>query len=309
MRIGLMLEEPGPKSADPIGHVTRYIERAKDDGMSSIFMPQIFGLDTLTTFAAAGSRVDDIELVSAVMPVYTRHPIAMAQQALTTQAAVGGRLTLGLGLSHEFIVRHMWGLDFDKPVRFMDEYLSVLLPLLSDRNVAFEGEALRAQFGISTPCPHPVAVMLAALAPRMLRLAAQRADGTILAWTGPATVRDHVVPTITAAADAAGRPAPRVASMMPVCVTDDVAAARERAATIFAHYGQLPSYRAMLDREGAASVADIAIAGSADEVVDRIVAHAEIGVTDFIASEFGSPDELENTRDALRSLCAAPVTV
>src|SRR5688500_6016911 len=104
MRIGVMLEEPGPNSPAPIEEVVAYVERARDNGLSSIFMPQIFGLDTLTALTVAGSRVDGIELVTAVMPIYTRHPIAMAQQALTTQEAVRGRLTLGIGLSHEFIV-------------------------------------------------------------------------------------------------------------------------------------------------------------------------------------------------------------
>src|SRR4029079_9214367 len=132
-----------------------------------------------------------------------------AQQALTTQAAVGGRLTLGAGLSHQFIVEQMWGLRFDKPVRFMDEYLDALLPLLSSRAADVDGSVVRAHFGITTPCPDEVPVMLAALAPRMLRLAGTRTQGTILAWTGPKTVREHVVPIITEAASEAGRPSPR----------------------------------------------------------------------------------------------------
>jgi F420-dependent oxidoreductase-like protein len=307
MRIGLMLNEPGPNSPDPIAEVTASIAAAKDDGFSSIFLPQIFGLDTLTLFTAAGSRVDDIELVSAVMPIYTRHPIAMAQQALTTQAAVGGRLTLGIGLSHSFIVEHMWGLRFDKPVRFMDEYLTVLRSLLDTRTAEFDGSHVRAHFGITTPAPFDVPVMLAAMAPRMLKLAGQRTDGTILAWTGINTVREHVAPIITSAAEAAGRSQPRIASMLPVCVTEDVTRARERAAKVFAHYGQLPSYRAMLEKEGATSVADVAIIGRAEEVTEAVAAHADVGVTDFVVSEFGTPDENAATREALRSLAFAGV--
>lgn len=303
MRIGLMLEEPRADAPAPVDDLVAYVQQARDDGLSSIFMPQIFGLDTLTALAMAGSRVDRVELVTAVMPIYTRQPIAMAQQALTTQEAVGGRLTLGIGLSHEFIVRHMWGLGFDKPVTFMGEYLDALSPLLRARSVDVDGSIVRNHFQITTPCNHEVPVMLAALAPKMLRLAGARTDGTILAWTGPATVRDHVVPIITEAAAQAGRPSPRIASMLPVCVTSDVDAARARASKVFAHYGQLPSYRAMLDREGAKDVGDIALVGSASEVADAIAAHEPIGVTDFVASEFGSRDELEATRDMLRSLC------
>lgn len=305
MQIGLMLTEPSPKSSAPIEELVTYVQHARDDGLASIFMPQIFGLDTLTAFTAAGARIDGIELVSAVMPIYTRHPMAMAQQALTTSEAVGGRLTLGIGLSHQVIVEHMWGLDFDKPVTFMSEYLDALLPLLATRAANVDGTKVRAHFQISTPCTHEVPVMLAALAPRMLRLAGARTQGTILAWTGPKTVRDHVVPIITAAAEEAGRPTPRIVSMLPVCVTDDVPRARELGGHIFAHYGQLPSYQRMLEHEGASSVGDVAIVGTADEVREQIAAHEEIGVTDFVAAEFGSRDELEATRDVLRSLCLA----
>ena len=306
MHIGLMLTEPGA-GPDPVGDLVAYVSQAKADGFDSIFMPQVLGLDALTSIAVAGSRVDGIELATAVVPIYTRHALALAQQALTTQTAVDGRLTLGIGLSHKVVVENMFGLSFDKPVRFMDEYLSVLLPLLEQRNVSFSGEKLQTHLGISTPCPHPVPVMLAALAPKMLRLAGERTDGTILWMTGPATVKDHVVPLISAAADAAGRPAPRIVCGLPVCVTDDVAGAREQANEEFAIYGHLPSYKAMLDREGASSPGDVGIVGTASEVVDRISSMADVGVTDFIVAEFGTTDDKIHTREALRTLTAASV--
>ncbi len=306
MRIGLMLTEPGP-GPDPIAELVEYVAQAKAAGFDSIFMPQVLGLDALTAIAVAGSRVDGIELATGVVPIYTRHPLALAQQALTTQAAMDGRLTLGIGLSHKVIVENMFGLPFDKPARFMDEYLSVLLPLLDERKVSFDGEKVRTHLGITTPCPHPVPVMLAALAPRMLRLAGARTQGTILWMTGPATVRDHVLPVITAAADAAGLPAPRIVCGLPVCVTDDVPDAREQANAEFAIYGQLPSYKAMLDREGASSPADVAIVGTASEVTDRISSLADVGVTDFIVAELGTSDDKQRTREALRTLTAASV--
>jgi alkanesulfonate monooxygenase SsuD/methylene tetrahydromethanopterin reductase-like flavin-dependent oxidoreductase (luciferase family) len=145
-------------------------------------------------------------------------------------------------------------------------------------------------------------VLLAAMAPAMLRLAGQRADGTVLWMTGPATVRDYVAPAVNSAAEAAGRPAPRVVCILPVCVTDDTDLARARAARIFAIYGQLPSYRAMLDREGAEGPADVAITGDEETVGAQIMALADAGVTDFVAGEFGRGEDAVRTRALLTSL-------
>jgi F420-dependent oxidoreductase-like protein len=186
----------------------------------------------------------------------------------------------------------------------MREYLAVLLPLLERRQASFTGATVRANIGLTVPGEVLVPVMLAALGTQMLRLAGQHTDGTILWMTGPATVRDHVVPVITEAAAAAGRPAPRVVCLLPVCVTSDPDAARNRAARLFAIYGQLPSYRAMLDREGAAGPGDVAIVGDEDAVGAQISALAEAGVTDFVAGGYGSAEEAARTHAFLRSLLA-----
>jgi len=184
----------------------------------------------------------------------------------------------------------------------MREYLSILLPLLNGEAADFDGDTMRAKIGLSVARPSRVPVLLAAMAPAMLRLAGERADGTVLWMTGPATVRDYIAPAITQAAAAAGRPAPRVVCMLPVCVTDDPDQARTRAARIFEIYGQLPSYRAMLDREGAAGPADVAIAGDEETVGSRIMALADAGVTDFVAGEFAVGDDAKRTRALLKSL-------
>jgi F420-dependent oxidoreductase-like protein len=227
----------------------------------------------------------------------------LAQQALTVNAAASGRLALGIGLSHKIVVENMWGMSYDKPVRHLREYLTVLTTLLDGGNVALDGEAYRVHAGLSaTGSPRP-GVYVAALGEQMLRVTGALADGTVTWCTGPETLRSHIVPTLCAAAEAAGRPVPRVISALPVCVTDDREAATARAAEIFQMYGYLPSYRAMLDKEGAAGPETIAIVGGEAEVADRIGALADIGVTDFAASEFpGNPDEAARTRDALRSL-------
>jgi F420-dependent oxidoreductase-like protein len=217
-------------------------------------------------------------------------------------AAVEGRLTLGIGPSHKVVIEDMFGYGFGKPVRHTREYLSVLLPLLDKRQVSFAGETVRASIGLTTPAPGRVPVLLAALGTQMLRLAGEHVDGTVLWMTGPATIRDHIVPTITAAASAAGRPAPRIVCVLPVCVTAEPDTARERAARVFAVYGDLPSYRAMLDREGAAGPADVAIVGDEGTVGAHIAALAEVGVTDFVAGEYTGGADGTRTRAFLRSV-------
>lgn len=277
--------------------------QVEQDGFSSYWMPQIFGPEALTTLAVIGREVPRIELGTSVIPTYPRHPMMLAQHALTTNAIVGGRLCLGIGLSHKVVIEDMMGMSFDKPLRHMREYLSILMPLLESQSVSFAGETLTAHAGLAIPGAARCGVVVAALGPQMLALAAQMADGTLTWCTGPETLRTLTIPTINAAAERLERPAPRVIAALPVCVTNDVAAARARAAEVFAVYGQLPSYRAMLDHEGAAGPADIAIVGSADEVSSRIAALADIGVTDFAAVEFGAtPDEIAATRNAVRSL-------
>ena len=300
MRIGMSLtDQTGP---DALTELRDQLRQAADDGFASAWISNIFGLDALTALAVAGSQVPGIEVGTAVVPTYPRHPAALAQQALTAALALDGRLALGIGLSHRLVIEDMHGLSFERPARHMREYLSILLPLLDGEAADFDGDTLRAKIGLSVPRPGRVPVLLAAMAPVMLRLAGERTDGTVLWMTGPATVRDYILPAITRAAQAAGRPEPRVVCILPVCVTDDPELARTRAARVFAIYGQLPSYRAMLDREGAEGPADVALIGAEDTVGSQITALAEAGVTDFVAGEFGRGEDAKRTRALLKSL-------
>lgn len=290
------------------GSIADVVEEARQaalDGMSSFWVTQIFGLDAMTTLAVVAGSVPDIELGTAVVPTYPRHPWVMAQQALTTNAAAGGRFTLGIGLSHQIVIEGMWGYSFDKPVRHLREYLEVLVPLTKGEPVYHHGEVFTANGALSVPGAASPSVLVAALGTQMLEVTARLADGTITWCVGPRTLAEHTVPTIVAAAERAGRPAPRVVASLPVCVTGDVAGARARAGEAFAFYGHLPSYRAMMDREGVAGPAELAIVGSAAQVQDQIGALAEAGVTDFAASEYSSdPDERAATRAVLRSMAA-----
>jgi F420-dependent oxidoreductase-like protein len=299
MRIGLLINGPG------IDDVKREVQEAVDAGFATVWMSQIFGLDALTALAVVGHEVPgNIELGTAVIPTYPRHPIVLAQQAMTAQAASGGRLVLGIGLSHQMVIEGMYGISFDKPARHMREYLSALLPLLRGEQGQYEGKTLKATTmgPLTIPGSTPMPVLLAAMAPRMLELAGAVADGTALWMTGPATVADHIVPRITAAAEKAGKPAPRISVGLPVSVTDDPDGAREKAGAMFQIYGMLPSYRAMLDKEGAAGPADIAIVGDEDTVAKQVAALADTGATDFAAAVFGDDAERARTNAVLKEL-------
>jgi 5,10-methylenetetrahydromethanopterin reductase len=304
MQIGIFGGESG-QGAGGIDELIKAVHETADQGFDSYWLPQLFGIDALTALAVIGHHVPGIELGTSVIPTYPRHPLMLASQALTVQSAIGDRLALGIGLSHQFVIEQMFGYSFDKPVRHMREYLTILKALLDDRNVQFKGESLSAA-APSTVAPEVPAprVLVAALGTQMLRLTGRLADGTITWMTGPATLAEHTVPTLKSATAEAGRPdAFRVVAGLPVCVTDDVDDAKQRAAQVFAIYGQLPSYRAMLDREGAAGPADVALVGDEATVRAGIERIAETGVTDFLAAEFAANDtEKTRTRELLRTL-------
>jgi F420-dependent oxidoreductase-like protein len=282
------------------------VRAAAKHGYDVAWTPQVWGADPLTLLAVAGHEVPTIEVGTAVVPTYPRHPNILAAQALTTQAFVGNRLTLGIGTSHKLLVEGFWGYSFDRPARHMREYLEALLPLLRGEAVNYQGETLKA----SLPLPLSIEgasappVLLAALAPAMLRLAGSVADGTITWLTGVKTIATHIVPSITAAAHAAGRPAPRIVAGLSFCVTSDVAAARERLARDAAMYADIPSYRAMLDREGVAGPADVAIVGDEEAVTRAMQQLADAGATEILASIFGSDEERARTAALLPKLAA-----
>jgi F420-dependent oxidoreductase-like protein len=235
----------------------------------------------------AGREVPRIEFGTAVVPTYSRHPFYMAQQAMSTQAATGGRFVLGIGLSHQIVIEGILGLSFDKPAKHMREYLTVLNGLLEQGTLTFHGDLYKVDTSF-TPLERmgttPPPVMIAALAPVMLKLAGSMTAGTITWMTGYKTIETHVAPTMGKAAADAGRPAPRIVAGVPVSVTADVDAAKDRINQTLQIYGTLPSYRAMLDKEGAAGPADVAILGDEETVRAGIQRYAEAGVTDFHAA-------------------------
>jgi 5,10-methylenetetrahydromethanopterin reductase len=280
------------------------VKAAADAGFPSYWVPHMpWGPDALTSLAIAGREVPGIELGTAVVPTWTRHPLALAQQALTTSALVDGRLSLGIGLAHKPVVEGQWGIPFEKPVRHAREYLEILAPALRNQKVSYKGETLTGRSpAIDRNAPSPK-LYVAALGPQLLKVTGRYADGTILWMTGNTTISEHTVPTIREAAEEAGRPQPRIISGLPVLCTDDVDGARQIAARQFEVYGTLPSYRAMLDREGLAGPEDFAVIGNEASVRDQLEAMSAAGADDIICVEFGAgPDDAERTRACLASL-------
>jgi F420-dependent oxidoreductase-like protein len=300
VRIGALIN-----SSRSIEDVTTEVARLADAGFASAWGSQIFAHDTLTLLAVVGARVPGIELGTAVVPVHPRHPAMLAQQAATVQSAIGGRLALGIGLSHRIVVENMWGYPFDRPAGYMREYLRVLVPLLEGQPVDFHGEQITAVSG--GPLAHltqPVPVYVAALGPAMLKMTGEMAAGTVTWMTGTKTISSHIVPKITAAAAAAGRPEPRVVVGLPVCVTDEPEAAKERIDKTLAMYPTLPSYRAMLDIEGAETASDVAFVGTEEEVTASVDRLAEAGATDFTVSVMGDSAERDRTWALFTELAA-----
>lgn len=283
MRIGVMLGADGiDPSIDSVIETAREVEAA---GLDKLWMANIFGFDAVTTLAIVAREVPRIGVGTAVTPTYPRHPTALAQQAMTTAAASGNRFTLGIGLSHKIVIEGMFGLSYEHPARHMREYLQVLMPLLHGETVNFQGEEFRvANVNIAVGDIEPVPTVVAALGPVMLRVAGELADGTNTWMVGPNTMRDHIAPRITRAASEAGRPDPTIVGGAPIVLTNHPDECRERIGQGLTIYGQLPSYRAMLDREGAESPADVAIVGDENALRGEIDRYRQAGVTDLNAA-------------------------
>ncbi len=236
-----------------------------------------------------------------MVPIYARHPLALAQQAATVQVATGGRLTLGIGLSHQPVIEDAMGLSYDQPARYMREYLSVLRPLVNQEPVDFSGQVFNVKAGLQITGAAPCPIMIAALAPLMLRIAGELAEGTVTWMAGTKTIETHIAPRINAAAASAGRPQPRVCVALPIAVTDDRDRAREHAASALRRYGQLVNYRRVLDIEGADGPADVAVIGNESEVERHLQALADAGATDFLASIFPVGDDAPASEARTRS--------
>ena len=289
MRIGLMIGSDRERPArERLAGLVDDVRAAEADGFASVWVPQVPGyLDALTAAAVLGAATERIELATAVVPVQTRHPVPMAQQALTTQLACGGRFTLGLGASHHWIVQDQWGLPYERPAALVRDHLEVLAAAFAGPGpVDVENGSYRVHSPMNVADEATtVPLLVAALAPVMLRLAGEHADGTILWMADERAIAEHVVPRITKAASEAGRPAPRVVAGVPValCPTGGVDAARETAKDVLGHADFSPNYERLLSHGDARDVDDVMAVGDEATIAARLARFRDAGVTDLAA--------------------------
>jgi len=314
MRIGLMMGPERGRYRQKVAQLIGDAQSAERAGFTSIWVPQIPGdFDAFTAITLMGQATERIELGTAVVPIQTRHPIAMAQEVMSVQAVCEGRFTLGLGVSHHWVIEDMLGLPYDRPAHLMRDYLEVLnAALKGPGNVDVENDAYTVHSPMDVTDWGPNRVMLAALGPVMLRIAGEQASGTILWLADERAVGEHVVPRLTRAAAEAGRPAPRVVAGVPVvlCPKDEVDSARKWANQLLGHAEFCPNYQRLLDEGDATDVGDILAAGDESAVVDRLRAFRDAGATDLAVRVLAlGPDRasrLEShrrTTEFLASLC------
>jgi F420-dependent oxidoreductase-like protein len=288
MRIGMMVgsDKERPRSERLTGLIDDGV-KAEAAGFHSFWFPQVPGyLDAMTAIALLGQATSTIELGTAVVPIQTRHPMIMAQQAVTTQAACGGRFTLGMGPSHDWIIDGQLGIPYNRPVSLVRDYLDVLLDAFGGPGpVAVDNTTFRVHSPMDVSDAQPMPVLLAALGPTMLRIAGERADGTILWMADERAIGEHVVPRITEAARSAGRPTPRIVAGVPValCSDGEVDDARGLASQVLGHAHFSPNYVRLLEHGDAEDVGDTMAAGSESTVLNRLQRYRDAGVTDLAA--------------------------
>jgi F420-dependent oxidoreductase-like protein len=283
------------------------VVRAEADGFGSAWSVHFSrGVDALDVLAVAGARTSRIDLGVGIVPTYPRHPLALAQQAATTQAFCGGRLTLGVGVSHRPVIEDLHGLPYARPAAHMRDYLSVLTPLLRTGSVRHKGEFYQVDGGFVVPGTSPVPVLVGALSPLMVQVAGELADGIVTWLAGPRTLGEHILPRLHAAA--AGRAAPRVVAALPVAVCADAGLARRTADDMFTRYAGLEIYRRQLEREGVPSPGGLAITGTEAEIETQLRRLAGLGVSEFWPIIFPAGDDPASSRHETKKLLARLAT-
>lgn len=315
MRIGLMVGSDKERArADRLAGLIDDGTGAESAGFAAFWIPQVPGyLDAMTAVTLIGQATDRIEIGTAVVPIQTRHPMIMAQQALTTQIACGGRFTLGIGPSHHWIVNGQLGLAYDRPARLMGDYLDVLnASFAGPGTVDVDNESYCVHSPVDVTDAYGVPILLSALGPAMLRLAGERAGGTILWMADERAIADHVVPRITSAATGAARQAPRIVAGVPValCSANEVGDARAYASEVLGHADFSPNYVRLLEHGDAEDVGDTMAAGDERAILARLSRYRDAGVTDLAArivplgKDVGErADSRRRTQDFLSSLC------
>ncbi|WP_369211582.1 LLM class F420-dependent oxidoreductase [Streptomyces flavofungini] len=305
MTVGLTLNATNaPHQIDASVELAR---EAASAGLSSVWFGQTFGADSPQLAAIVGREVPGLQVGTSAIPVFGRHPLTVASQALTAQAATHGRYHLGLALGTKLLTEGGFGLPFERPVARLREFLSALRQLTETGEADFRGELLTA----ATPMPvrvpgadSGVPLLVAAMGPQALRASGELADGILPYLAGPRALEQHIVPSLTAAAEAAGRPAPRVVALVPGVVTDDVDSVREAATEQLAFYEQIPSYARVIGLSGARRASDVAVIGDEKAVAAEVRRYRNAGATEVVFSltEIAGAADRRRTWDLLGDL-------
>jgi len=290
--------------ASTVDRMVEQAVRTEEEGFSSLWYPSAVAGDPLVAMALAGRATATLELGTAVLQTYTSHPGLMANRVLAVASAMGrDGFTLGIGPSHEVVIEGSFGISYANAGRHTDEYVTILTQLLHGEAVEFVGDDFEVRLGApATAAGVTVPVLVAALGRRLLRVAGAVADGTILWMANAEAVATHVTPLIRAAAEDAGRAAPRIVAGLPVAVHDDVAEARAVAASQFQIYGTLPNYQRILAHGGITNPADAAIVGDETSVAAQLQGLLDAGATDIWAAIFPVGDDASGSRRRTRAL-------
>ncbi|WP_151770570.1 TIGR03564 family F420-dependent LLM class oxidoreductase [Streptomyces abyssomicinicus] len=295
MTVGVTLDP----AATTIDDTVRLAREAHEVGLRSVWFGQAAGHDSPSLAAIVGREVPGLHVGTAAIPIFGRHPLLVAGQARTAQAATGGRYHLGLALGAPKLIEAGFGIRYERPIALLREFLTALRQLTQDGSADFHGELLTA----TTPRPAavpgaepPVPLLVAAMAPQSLRASGELADGIIPLLAGPRALAEHIVPAVTAAAEAAGRPAPRIVACLPGVVTADVEAVRENAVRTLAFYESIPSYQRVIGLSGATRAADLAAVGDEETLAAEVRRYREAGATEVVVTATDLGDEADRRR-------------
>ncbi|MEU9996210.1 LLM class F420-dependent oxidoreductase [Streptomyces sp. NPDC050848] len=307
MTIGVTLSSTAYQLS--IDSTVRLAREAHDAGLRSAWFGQTFSYDSPQLAAIVGREVPGLQVGTSAIPIFGRHPLLVSSQAQTAQAATGGRYHLGLALGTRHLTEDGFGIPYERPIALLREFLTALRQLVETGAADFHGELLTATTPLPAAVPGaapPVPILVAAMGPQALRVTGELADGALPFLAGPRALADHVVPALTAAAEAAGRPAPRVVALVPGVVTSDADAVREKAAETLELYEKIPSYQRVIGLSGAERAADVAVIGDEETVAAEVRRYREAGATEvvFTATDLGGEDDRRRTWKLLGELAS-----
>ncbi|MGK3200256.1 TIGR03564 family F420-dependent LLM class oxidoreductase [Amycolatopsis sp. MEPSY49] len=291
MTIGVTLPA-GDTDAAPnlVDELLTQARQAAEAGLKSVWFSQLpLSQDAIAVAALAGRENPGLEVGTSVVPTYPRHPLLVASAAQTAQAAAHGNFTLGIGLGSKGFLGPVYGVEYPPPIRHLREYLTVLKQVFAGEAVDFQGETVQAKpLGPSTVAGgKDIPVIVAAMGPQALKVTAELADGTLPFLAGPRALSEQIVPAM------AGK---RIIAAVPAIVTDEPDEVRAKAVEQMGFYGQIPSYRRILDVEGVGHAADLAIIGDEKTVLAGLQRYYDAGATDVLVSQTGMRSSAERRR-------------